>query len=350
MSLYSTETQTNTKRNKPRSGLEVISDPESEFCSNIKDETAWSYLFIHRAKVDLVNKKLKEQYHTFIHKSIVYTKENKKIKKDEQPTISGLLFVQGNCQDIQNFLKENFTTLHLVKDCSTGQIATIPNSVMQPFMQMSEISLNRIRFMPHTFDYYAEGNPLIRITSGILTGLEGYRIRISRDKCFVTSIGGMTVAIGGIHKESFENLDEYIKQRRELLKRSGDTSQTTFTPLQTEIDKCFFTPLNQLDVISIVGKLSQWLIRMKADMTVKNFDEAVEIGLFMLEETGSRFRHIHHDKRIGSLEDIRTICVETDKILLTVINSTDVSVDLKEIVETGREAIAIRFPFLPIEI
>ena len=350
MSLYSTGTQTKATKSKLSSGLEVISDPESKFCSPNKERTSWSYLFVHRAKVDSVNKKLEEQYRTFIHKSIVYKQEHKKIRKDEQPTISGLLFIQGNCNEIQEFLKENFFSLHLVKDCSTKQIATISDSTMQSFMQVSEINPARIRFMPHTFDYYSEGNTLIRITSGVLAGLEGYRIRISRDKCFVTSIGGMTVAIGGIHKESFENLDEYVRQRREQMRCSEYIHRTDFTPLQTEIDNCFFTPQNELDVVTIAGKLSRWLIRMKADITVKNFDEAMEIALFMLEETGSRFLNIYNDRHIGNMKGITAICSEIDGLLVSVINNDDVSVDLKEIVASGRESLAIRFPFLPIEL
>lgn len=350
MSLYSTGTQAKATKSELSSGLEVFFDPELKFCPKNEEGTPWSYLFIHRAKVDLVSKKLEEQYRTFIHKSIVYKQEHKKIRKAEQPTISGLLFVQGNCNEIQEFLKENFFTLYLVKDCSTKQIATIPDSTMQSFIQISEINPTRIRFMPHAFDYYSEGNPLIRITSGVLAGLEGYRIRISRDKCFVTSIGGMTVAIGGIYKESFENLDEYVKQRREQLKKIGKTSQATFTPLQTAIDNSFFTPQNQLDAMSIAGKLSQWTIRIKADMTVKNFDEAAEIALFVLEEMGSRFRHIYRDKHIGGMKNIATICSDIDSMLVAIMNSNDVSTDLKEIVASGRESLAIRFPFLPIEL
>lgn len=100
--------------------------------------------------------------------------------------------------------------------------------------------------MPHSFDYYSVGNPLVRITSGILSGLEGYRIRISRDKCLVTSIGGMTVAIGGIYKESFENLDEYVRLRRKQLEKIRQSSYVTFTPLQKEIDGCFFITPKQL--------------------------------------------------------------------------------------------------------
>lgn len=349
MTLYSTAVQTNAKESKQKNGQEKISGSEVKKCTETKENTSWCYLFIHHTKVETVGKKLEKALYTiFIHKHIVYKRENKKIRKDEQPTISGLLFIQGNCHEIQDFLKQNFFTLHLTKDCSSGQIAVIPDHVMQPFMKISEVNPTRIRFMPHTFDYYSNGNTLIRITSGMLAGLEGYRIRISRDKCFVTSIGGMTVAIGGIYKESFENLDEYVRQRRQQLKRTGKSSCLTLTPLQTEIDNCFFTPQNQLDILSIAERISPWVVRMKTDLSAKNFDEAVEIALFILEETGSRLRNTYNDKRMGDLKGMMKICSEADGILASVLNSTDVSADLKEIVETERESVAIRFPFLPV--
>ena len=75
-------------------------------------------------------------------------------------------------------------------------------------MKVAQVEPTRIRFMPNAFGHYAKGNPLLRITSGPLAGMEGYKIRIARDKCFVTTLGGMTVAIGGIHRDSFENLED----------------------------------------------------------------------------------------------------------------------------------------------
>lgn len=350
MPLYSTGTQTNA-RGKMENGSEMVSDPEVKEYTETRDVTSWCYLFIHHNKVDMVSRMLKrEQYPVFVHKSIVYKRENKRIKKDERPTFSGLVFVQGDGNEIQNFLKRIFFNLYLVKDCSSGKIAAIPDSVMQPFMRISEVNPTRIRFMPHTFDYYSVGNPLIRITSGILSGLEGYRIRISRDKCLVTSLGGMTIAIGGIYKENFENLDEYVRLRREQLKKIRKSSYVTFTPLQQEIDSCFFTPQNRLDVMAIAESLMLWVVRMKSDVVKKNFDEAVEIALFILEETGSYFRTIYNDDRIKDVKEMMTVYREVNKVLATVIGSMDVSVDLKEIVETGQESLAIRYPFLPIDL
>lgn len=329
----------------------MVSDPEVKVCTEVKDVAPWCYLFVHHSKVDMVSKRLeKEHFPVFVHRSIVYRRENKRILKEEQPTISGLVFIQGNANEIQKLLKKDFSNLHLVNDCSTGKIAVIADSVMQPFMQVSEVVPTRIRFMPHTFDYYSEGNTLIRITSGILTGMEGYRIRIARDKCLVTSVGGMTVAIGGIHRESFENMDEYVRQRREQLKNDKEPSYITFTPLQQEIDACFFTPRNQLDVIALTELLNPWMTRVKLARIEKRFDDAVEITLFLLEEIGNRFTPLYGNPRMGDMKSLLTICRKADSTLLGIVGSEDVSTDLKEIVESGRESLAIRFPFLPIEI
>ena len=349
MPLYSSGAQSKAK-GKFDNGVEAVSAPEEKNCTYAEERESWSYMFIHHRKVDMVSRILeKKNYPVFVHKSIVETREENSLQRNERQTIPGLLFVQGDGEEIQKFLKESYTGLYLVKDCSRGEIATIPDSVMQPFMQISRVSPTRIRFMPHAFDYYSKGNTLIRITSGVLSGLEGYRIRISRDKCLVTTIGGMTIAIGGIHQESFENLDEYLHQRREHLKTENRTSKNIFTPLQQEIDQCFFTPQNQLDVMAIAKSLDTWTIRMTRNLAEKRFDEATEIALFMLEEVGSRFQSVKNSAEIESIDDIMAICREADRVLRAVADSEDVSVDLKEIVEAERGALIIRYPFLPIE-
>lgn len=346
MPLYSTATQTNA-RGKMENGSDLISDPEVEFFVKVRQVTSWCYLFIHHSKADLVSRTLeKAQYSVFIHKSIVYKRENKRIKRDEQPTISGLVFVQGDGNEIQALLKGIFFNLYLVKDCSSGEIAVIPDSVMQPFMRISEVNPTRIRFMPHIFDYYSSGNTLIRITSGPLAGLEGYRIRISRDKCLVTSIGGMTVAIGGIYKENFENVDEYVRQRREQLRSNEISSFASLTQIQTEIDNGFFNPQNQLDVLAIAKHLDLWVEKVESAIKEKDFDTAVEVALFLLEEVGSRFLFTLQSL---DLKEVTRTCQTIARILERILNSTDVSTDLKEIVETGMESLEVRFPFLAIE-
>lgn len=190
----------------------------------------------------MVDKILKEQFRTFIHRTIIYKRGKSHVESKEVPTITGLIFVQGDSQKIQAFLNNRFIGLHLVKDCSTKTVAVIPDRVMQSFIQVSQLDSHHIRFMPHSFDYYAEGHTLVKITSGVLAGMEGYQVRISRDKCFVTTLGGMTVAIGGVSKENFEDVDEYIRQRRAQQREESKSLDVTLTAVQQKIDKCFSVP------------------------------------------------------------------------------------------------------------
>ena len=93
-----------------------------------------------------------------------------------------------------------------------------------------------------------------------------------------------------------------------------------------------------------------WMTRVKIARIEKKFDDAVEIALFLLEEIGSRFHTLHDNPKLGDMKNIWSICREADNALLSVMGSEDVSTDLKEIVEAGRESLAVRFPFLPIEL
>lgn len=206
MPLDSTETLskvfTDTHSSEPGQ-----SGPEIRTCPQDKDVTSWCYIYTHSAKVSNITKKLEELFTVFVHKTIVYNK-NSHVKAEEKPTISGLVFIQGRADDIQKFLNDNFLSIYLVKDCSTGKPAVITDKVMSSFMQLSSLEPDRIRFMPKPFDYYSPGHVKVKLTSGVLSGMEGYIVRISRNRCLITSVGGMTIAISGIHKETFENADE----------------------------------------------------------------------------------------------------------------------------------------------
>lgn len=348
MPLYSTEKLTNANEGNTHTGP-VLCGPEGEKCAENNGNPSWFYLFVHHSKLEKVNKILNEKFETFIHTTIIYTRKEKRIRKEERATIAGLVFVRGSERGIREYLDENFFGYHLAKDCSTGRVAVIPDTVMQSFMKMSQVDATRIRFMPHTFDYYSSGNTLVRITSGPLAGLRGYRIRIARDKCFITSIGGMTVAIGGIYKESFENLGQYVKLRREQLRDTSRSAGPSLTPVQAEIDACFLDPQNQLDLMAVAAALTPLMARAEEFIQKKKFDEAAEVAMFILERTGSRFATVYDDPRVGDPKDITEVCRRVDRVLLSIIGSVDVSEDLKEIVATGRESLMIRFPFLPID-
>lgn len=207
MSLDSSETP--SKAQKSENGNvspNMKSDAEVKICSD-ESENSWSYIMAHHTKVNNIISKLEQHFTVFIHTSTVFFKEKGKVKSLEKPTISGLVFIQGKLSEIHSFLNENCPGIFLVKDQSTKQPARIPDSEMQRFMSISRLSPNRIRIMSKPLDYYSTDHEMVEITSGILSGVKGYIVRVSRDRCLITSLGGITVAIGDITKESFEKND-----------------------------------------------------------------------------------------------------------------------------------------------
>lgn len=340
-------TQTDTKGNVERTNGSANGAERNETKENGEEEALpWCYLFVHHAKVKHVSDMLGEKFRIFVHTTILYQRKDKQIKKSERPTISGLVFVQGDSRDIRNYLHEQWPGLHLVNDCSTRKIAVIPDSVMRPFMLLSRTSPTRIRFMPHTFDYYSAGNTLVRITSGPLTGLEGYRIRIARDKCLVSSIGGMTVAIGGIHKETFENLDQYAKLRKQQ-QESTQAARPELSAVQAGIDSCFFQPEDTLDAMAIAEALRPWLEKARQEMENKAFGNAAEILLFILEEAGSHLQAAYRKSPTRKFDEIIGACRNADGLLSALHGRTDLPAALKEHLDTQRESLAVRYPFLP---
>ena len=186
----------------------------------------WSYLFIRKRDAEYFSLKAETEggFRTFIHRTIITDASGKSEKgkpngsaqdreasngtTEGRPTISGLIFIQGKTKVIRKYLWERFPQYHLVNDCSTRKAAVIPDSVMQPFMRIANTDPSRIRFLVNPLTHYAEGNTLVEIMTGPLAGLQGYIIRIDRDRKLVIGVGDMTVAIGGVHRENFEKVEE----------------------------------------------------------------------------------------------------------------------------------------------
>ena len=192
-----------------------VTEPDVKTGSEVKkcrqsDGTTWSYLFVHHSKVKGMEAQLTKDGRTyFVHKTIRYFKRmgKQKVQHKEIPTVSGLVFFQGFPEEIQTYLDKKFPRTHLCKNCSTGKVAEIKDSQMRPFMRVNETEPERIRFLLKPFHYYARNRILLRITSGELAGLEGYVIRIDRDRRLVMDVGGMSVAISGVHVEHFEEVE-----------------------------------------------------------------------------------------------------------------------------------------------
>lgn len=124
---------------KARLGINGKENPE-------ENPTSWSYLFLQHMAAKNFLKWLKrynkERGHQpfFIHQTYQYCYKNeaekKGVKKILEPSVSGLVFLQGTVKGIQEFLKQYFPQYHLVNDCSTGKPASIRDTIMQPFMNV----------------------------------------------------------------------------------------------------------------------------------------------------------------------------------------------------------------------
>ncbi len=208
-------------------GVEKLSAPKVEGISRRergrkKDDsstqpTSWSYLFLQHMAAKVFQKWLEtynkdeDKSHNqpfFIHQTYRYTYKDKGnqrgVKKELEPSVSGLIFLQGTVKGLQDFLKTYFPQYHLVNDRCKGQPASIKDSIMQPFMKVMKTHPEQVTFLRDTFEKFAKDHVLLRVLTGPFAGYEGYIIRIDRDRQLVFDFGGNAVAIRGVHNEDFE--------------------------------------------------------------------------------------------------------------------------------------------------
>lgn len=348
MPLYSSDALSNAERgDRNETVQETVS--EKKILSASKEESPWFYLFTYRSKMEQVDRKLRERFQTFIHKTVTYNRQDKRIVKEERPTISGLIFVRGRCCDeIQTFLDNHFPGAHLIKDYYTRRIVAIPHNQMLPFMKISEVGMDKIRFMPNNLGYYSSGHTRIIVTSGVLVGLEGYIIRIAREKRLVTSIGNMTVAISGINKESFENAEEYVEFRKKEQGEKIFPNALTFTPEQKGVDSCFFEPQDRIDVLTIAKSLDKWIQQAESLIVNYEYAKAIDIAVCILEEIGCRISHYGAQVKMDRVRDIvNAMCDDAIRILSVIEAQPNIPAEQRERIDTELQSLLIRFPFLP---
>lgn len=258
--------------------------------SNTADEAPkpWCYLFVHHRKVGNFEKLLKKDGQTyFIHTSIKYasTQENARgVKKIIVQTVSGLVFIRGYASEVQKYLDEKFPGHRLCKNRCTDQAAEIPNSQMEPFMRVVKADPDRVRFLLRPFIYYSKNRTLLRIVSGDFAGMEGYVIRIARDRRIVIDVGGIGVAIGGIHAERFEEVgkNEKTKQDRAIFHKRNLHERNAF------IDRYFHKVTMVQEVAEQAESIEMLRLQTIADKEngALEVKDAYETLCFMIEEIG----------------------------------------------------------------
>lgn len=394
----------------PEGQLKELSQNMEATPDKSQDPAPWSYLFIRNRDAENFSLKAETEggFKTFVHRTIITeatgktsggnsdkrkskrlsgdrtsgkspnvesdnlatetTSDNPEIKPTEgRPTISGLIFIQGKTKVIKKYLWERFPQYHLVNDCSTRKAAVIPDSVMQPFMRIANTDPSRIRFLVNPLTHYAEGNTLVEIMTGPLAGLQGYIIRIDRDRKLVIGVGDMTVAIGGVHKENFEKVEEVaravnIRQRarrqaeqRRLRERieanvNADVAPQPpdprlLTPIQQKVDTAFFTPETFNDILVITTNIELWAERARRLIQAGNLADASEVLTFLLEEIGYWFTNIYKKKSID-LTPVKKAGNNAYKTALTILDNKHLPERTRQDLETNLDSQMLRHGFL----
>lgn len=345
----------------------------------------WSYLFIRKRDAEYFSLKAETEggFRTFIHRTIITDTSGKPTKgkpngsvqdreasngaTEGRPTISGLIFIQGKTKVIRKYLWKRFPQYHLVNDCSTRKAAVIPDSVMQPFMRIANTDPSRIRFLVNPLTHYAEGNTLVEIMTGPLAGLQGYIIRIDRDRKLVIGVGDMTVAIGGVHKENFEKVEEVARavntrqrarrqaEQRRLRERieanvNADVAPQPpdprlLTPIQQKVDTAFFTPETFNDILVITTNIELWTERARRLIQAGNLADASEILTFLLEEIGYWFTDIYKKKSID-LTPVKKAGNNAYKTALTILDNKHLPERTRQDLETNLDSQMLRHGYL----
>lgn len=292
--VKSSKTEERTEKHELTSATQMGSDskhPEKEDTNNEGEKyepVSWCYLFVHHKKVKAFEEQLeKDKLTYFVHKTIKYVPRHRNrggVREVEKPTVSGLIFIQGDSKKIQDFLDEKMSPHKLCKNCSTGEVATIPCNQMEPFMRVAETEPERLRFLLRPFVYYSKNRTLLRIVTGDYAGLEGYVIRIARDRKLVMDVGGMAVAVAGIHAERFEEVhkNEADKTERATFYKRNLHERNAF------IDRYFHQVKTAQEVAAQVENIDILRIQTIKDVESKKLDlkDAFDTFYFMIEEIG----------------------------------------------------------------
>ncbi len=282
--------------------------------------TSWSYLFVHNQKVKSIEEQLKKDGVThFVHKTIKYVPRHRNrggMREVETSSVSGLIFLQGDPEILQDYLDKNIKPYKLCKNCSTGKVATIPCNQMEPFMRVAETEPERLRFLLRPFVYYSKNRTLLRIVTGEYAGLEGYVIRIARDRKLVMDVGGMAVVLSGVHAERFEevNKNEADKKERELFYKRNLHERNAF------IDRYFHQVKTAQEVSAQVENIEILRLQTLADVRDKKLDmkDAYDTFYFMIEEIGyyyAPFIDYFKDELRPIFEAGRTVKEEIEKAI-----------------------------------
>lgn len=308
--------------------------------------TAWSYVFVHNSKVKGMEELLlKDGRAYFVHKTIRYFRRTGKrnVQHKEMPTISGLVFFQGLPQEIQTYLDRTFPHVHLCRNCSTGKVARIDDRQMRLFMRVNETEPDRIRFLLKPFHYYARNRILLRITTGELAGLEGYIIRIDRDRRLVMDVGGISVAISGVHAEHFEEVNPGGMPNADV----NPFYQRNLQEREALIDRYFHPVKDDTEVAAQAENIDYLREYVLAELAGKRMDirKAWITYAFIIREIGYYYAP-YTDRLGGQLAPIMRMGGKVLREMDTILENTEIDKDTKDRFQSQQEELMLKYSYL----
>ena len=177
-----------------------------------------------------------------------------------------------------------------------------------------------------------------------MAGLEGYIIRIDRDRKLVLRVGDMTIAVGGIHRESFENVADYICMRRAEEHESAAASEEGLTDLQMAVERTLFKPQTSTDRLLLAGSGARWIETAQERQAQADWGAALEILCYLWERLAA-FRQDLMLTDIAGRELITRLSRQVSMQLDALLDAPNRPTDIAEKIEVWRDEILLRNGF-----
>lgn len=133
----------------------------------------------------------------YIPTQVVEKFEVNRMVEHEELVFHNILFIQTQ-QDIYDVTHNTDGLLAPYIDKTTDKPAVISDAEMQRFQRVLELKNYHADFLQDALSRFTT-SPKVRVKEGEFKGLEGYLFRIRGDRKVVIGVGGMAVAISGIH-------------------------------------------------------------------------------------------------------------------------------------------------------
>lgn len=121
---------------------------------------------------------------------------NDEAVETEEELLRNLLFIHTD-EDIESLIARTDALKAPLIDCSSHLPAVVSDEEMDCFMQLLSHPPGEIKILQSPFSKFIHHKKVV-VTDGPFAGIEGYIVRIRRDRKLVISLAQLSVAISGI--------------------------------------------------------------------------------------------------------------------------------------------------------